>query len=171
MWWCWLARRQHNGQRMQFTRGRETLVKSRKLAPGAFRKKVSDMQCERTFLRGKGGQHHRCHTRNTGTRGRGTANQSHGRMRRQMCKRRQAAAAPPPPLQRAPVTLTLADPVQLGGGGGRQAKPHPPPPRVGVGGCSMTPGCVAVRRGRCLPASRHLPLTPFPPPAAGAHCP
>ena len=53
--WCWLARRQHNGQRMQFTRGRETLVKSRKPAPGAFRKKVRDMQCERIFLRGKGG--------------------------------------------------------------------------------------------------------------------
>ena len=36
---CWLARRQHNRQHMQFTRGKEKLVKSRKAAPGAFRKR------------------------------------------------------------------------------------------------------------------------------------
>jgi len=36
--WCWLARRQHNRQRMQFTRGKEKSVKSRKTALGPFRK-------------------------------------------------------------------------------------------------------------------------------------
>ena len=44
--WCWLVRRQHNGQHMQFTRGKEKLVKSRKAALGTFRKKVCEMQCE-----------------------------------------------------------------------------------------------------------------------------
>ena len=49
---CWWARRQHNRQHMQFTRRKEKLVKSRKAAPGAFRKKVCEMQCDGTFLRG-----------------------------------------------------------------------------------------------------------------------
>ena len=68
-------------------RERKRLSRAENRPPGAFRKKIRDMQCERTFLRGKGGQHHRCHTRNTGTRRGGTANQSHGRKRRQTCKR------------------------------------------------------------------------------------
>ena len=55
MWWCWLARRQHGRQHVQFTRGKEELVKSRRTALGAFRKKARQMQCERTFWREKGG--------------------------------------------------------------------------------------------------------------------
>ena len=43
---CWLARCQHNRQHMQFTRVKGKLVKSQKAAPGAFRKKVCEMQCE-----------------------------------------------------------------------------------------------------------------------------
>ena len=35
---------------MQFTGGKEKLVKRRKAALGAFRKKVCEMQCERTFF-------------------------------------------------------------------------------------------------------------------------
>ena len=41
--WGWWARRQHNRQHMQSTRGKEWLVKSRKTAPGTFRKTVREM--------------------------------------------------------------------------------------------------------------------------------
>ena len=47
----WFAGRQHNRQHVQLTRGREKLVQSGTAALGAFRKKVSEVQCDGTFLR------------------------------------------------------------------------------------------------------------------------
>ena len=46
---CWLRRRQHNRQHMQFTRKEEKPVKSRKPALGTFRKKSVGRQRRVTF--------------------------------------------------------------------------------------------------------------------------